>query len=69
MQIINLSEAATLYVSEAASRANAEGKCFRLAFGCDHGTNWVKWKVGEGMWTVPFYDEPDEYRDAPESPR
>ena len=66
MQIVNLSPAAILHIAEAASRADAEGKRFRLAFNRGYGDVQpasVSFKVGEGMWSAPFYDEPDPYRD------
>lgn len=25
--------------------------------------NWVKFKVGEGAWSPPFYEDTDPYRD------
>jgi hypothetical protein len=25
--------------------------------------NWLKWKVGEDMWSPPFYEDVDPYRD------
>lgn len=65
MQIVNLGPSAILCISEAASRADNEGRRFRLAF--NDATNTapasVAFKVGEGMWSAPFYDQPDPYRD------
>lgn len=69
MNIVNLSEAATLHIAEAASRADAEGRRFRLSFAPAQefsdgsGRASVSYKVGEGMWSAPFYDQPDPYRD------
>lgn len=58
MQIVNLSPEAILYLAEAATRADAEGRRLRVAF--DGGT--FKYKVGEGAWSPPHYDQPDPYR-------
>jgi hypothetical protein len=63
MQIVNLSEAAILFIAEAATRADNEGRRMRLSFGQTNGVNSVAYKVGEGMWSAPFYDQPDPYRD------
>ena len=63
MQIVNLSTAAILHIAEAVTRADLEGKKFRLSFGRSNGVNTVSYKVGEGGWTPPFYDQPDEYAD------
>ena len=60
MQIVNLSEYAILCLAEAATRADAEGKRLRVAVDGDS----FKFKVGEGMWSAPFYDQPDPYRDT-----
>ena len=58
MQIVNLSPEAIIRLSEAASRADAEGRRFRVAIDGDG----FKYKVGEGAWSPPFYDQPDPYR-------
>lgn len=55
MQIVNLSPKTILTLSEAASRADAEDRDLRLAFGTEGGLTWVKFKVGGGMWSPPFY--------------
>lgn len=65
MMIVNLSEAAILHISEAASRAGAGGQRLRLSFGQSGGINTVSYKVGEGAWSAPFYDQPDPYADPP----
>lgn len=59
MQIVNLSTHDTLLLAEAATRAVAEGRRFRVATDGDT----FKYKVGEGSWTPPLYDQPDPYRD------
>lgn len=66
MQIVNLSFAATLHIAEAASRAIAEGKSFRLSYHNGDPRPSIAYKVGEGVWSAPFYDdrESDPYRDA-----
>lgn len=47
-------------LAEAATRAGAEGRTLRLAFGTSNdGMNWVKFKVGEGMWSPPLYSDHD----------
>lgn len=49
-----------LSLCEAATRADAEGKTFRLAFGkSNDGMHWLKYKVGEGMWSAPMYSDHD----------
>lgn len=58
MQIIKLSPEAIVYLAEAATRADAEGKSLRVAVQGDT----FKYKVGEGMWSPPFHDQPDQYR-------
>lgn len=58
MQIINLSPDAIIYLAEAATRADAEGRRLRVAIDGDG----FKFKVGEGMWSPPFEDQPDPYR-------
>ena len=63
MNIVNLSDAAMLHVAEAASRASLNGQRFRLSFGQTNGVNTVSFKVGEGMWSAPFLDQPDPYAD------
>ncbi len=73
MQIINLSTDAILMIAEAATRANAEGRRFRLAFNPGYDPKAeipirpasVSYKVGEGMWSAPLYDQIDDdpYRD------
>lgn len=60
MQIVMLSKDAIIYLAEAATRADAEGKTLRVAV--DGST--FKYKVGEGMWSVPFRDCHDPYRNA-----
>lgn len=64
MQIVNLSEAAMAHIAEASSRAMAEGRRFRLSFGVENHVTHVSYKVGEGMWSAPFYDDManDPYR-------
>lgn len=72
MNIVNLSTDAILYLAEAASRADLEGSRFRLSFGqgdlfYENGVKIVRpshvcYKVGEGMWSAPFYDQADPYR-------
>lgn len=54
MQVVQLSTEAVIYLAEAASRANAEGKTFLVAI--DGHT--FKYKVGQDMWSPPFYDSP-----------
>ncbi len=67
MQIVNLSREAIIRIAEASSRADAEGRKFRIAFNpenlatCEPAS--ICYKVGEGMWSAPFTDQPDEYRD------
>lgn len=65
MNIVNLSTAAILHIAEAATRADANGQPFRLAFDHDGNARCVKFKVGESVWSAPFYDEreSDPYRD------
>lgn len=65
MQIVNLSPAAILYLAEAATRADAEGRKLRVNFGQSNGINTLSYKVGEGAWSPPFYDQPDEYASPP----
>lgn len=61
MQIVNLSSTAILYLAEAATRADNEGRKLRVNFAQVGGVNTFSFKVGEGMWTAPFYDQPDEH--------
>ena len=61
MPIVNLSTIAILRIAEAAARAHAEGKRFRLCFAQSNGVNNVSYKVGEGAWSPPYYDQTDEY--------
>lgn len=57
--IIELPNMVIAYLAEAVTRAMAEGKAFRLVTGQNRqGEQWVKWKVGEGMWTPPMYAVP-----------
>ena len=65
MMIVNLSPAAILYIAEAATRADNEGKRLRLSFGQSNGVNTVSYKVGEGGWSPPHYDHLDPYADPP----
>ena len=58
MNIINLSTDAILHLAEAATRADAEGRRLRV---CVEG-HAFKYKVGEGMWSPPFYSQPDPYQ-------
>lgn len=50
MRIIQLTTMEIIELAEAATRADAEGKAFRLA--CDGGG--IKYKVGGGMWSAPI---------------
>ena len=52
MRIFELSTMDTLALAEAAARAGAEGRKFRVAV----DGNTFKFKVGEGMWSPPCYD-------------
>ena len=54
MQIVELSSMDILALAEAVTRAEAQGRTFRVAI--DDGT--FKYKVGEGMWSPPCYDTP-----------
>ena len=57
--IIELTTMTNMLMAEATTRAMAEGKPFRLVTGMNpQGEQWVKWKVGEGMWTPPMYAVP-----------
>ena len=49
-----------VHLSEAVSRADAERRSLRIEIGDDNVGRFIKWKVGEGIWTGPFYcDYPD----------
>lgn len=50
MKVFKLSQAEVLTLAEAATRADAEGRTFKVAF---TGTGLV-YKVGGGMWTAPL---------------
>lgn len=65
MNIVNLSQHAMLVLAEAVTRADVQGVKFRLAFEPQHGNTpaSVCFKVGGGMWSAPFYDQLDEFRD------
>ena len=48
----------TLALAIAAQRASDEGRSFRVETGTDRdGRNWIKWKVGEGVWLAPTYED------------
>lgn len=65
-QIVSLSAEAILFLAEAATRADAEEKRLRISIGTTGGgATWLKFKVGEGMWTPAFFDDYDPYRDGP----
>lgn len=59
MRIVKLSHDAVIYLAEAATRADAQGSYLRVAI----DGNSFKYKVGEGGWSPPFYDQPDPHRD------
>ena len=61
MPIVNLSASAIVQIAEAITRADAEGVRFRIAFSQSGGVNNISYKVGEGAWSPPFYDQPDPY--------
>ena len=65
MQIVNLSPEAILYLAEAATRADAQGRRLRVAFNppTKDAPASLSYKVGEGMWSPPWYDTEDPYRD------
>ena len=48
-------------IAEAASRAESEGRRFRVNVDADGN---LTYKVGEGMWSPPFESTPDPYRDG-----
>lgn len=41
-------------------RAAREGRTLRIQV----GEGWLKFKVGEGMWSEPIYEDRDYYRDT-----
>lgn len=51
MDFFTLSTSTVIYLAEATSRADAEGKDFHISFGEDGEGPYIKWKVGGGMWT------------------
>lgn len=53
---------------EALQSANARNRTMRFETGSTEmpdGSvrNWLKFKVGEDMWSPPFYEDVDPYRD------
>ena len=62
MRIVNLSPEAIHYLASA-STAALNDRRLRLSFGADEKGNYVCYKLGEGMWSAPMYDQPDPYRD------
>lgn len=54
MNIVRMNQAQILYLAEALTRADAEGKTVRICTGSDSVGNWVKWDAGAG-WTAPYY--------------
>jgi hypothetical protein len=64
----NGGSAAVTQLRVAAQVAEQERRTLRIETGStelpDGGTrNWLKFKVGEGMWSPPFYEDVDPYRD------
>ena len=57
MEIVELDRNAALLLAEAATRAVAEGKTFRVSTGLYMHGEALKFKVGEGMWSPPFYSK------------
>lgn len=63
--IVRLNEETLIRLYEAATRADAEGRSFRICTGTSmvecQGTlvrrSWVKWDVGNTGWTPPYYSE------------
>lgn len=59
--IVNLPPMVILYLAEAASRADSEGRTLRIATGSNaQGEMWVKWKIGEGVWTPPYFGHEEQ---------
>lgn len=46
---------AILWLAEATTRADAEGKSIRLEIDDSQHGRFIKYKVGEGAWSPPFY--------------
>lgn len=53
--IVWLDQNTLIRLYEAATRADAQGRSFRVCTGRDSTGAWVKWDVGNTGWTPPYY--------------
>lgn len=66
----NAGSAAVTQLRVAAQVAEQEKRTLRIETGTQinvttgKGRNWLKFKVGEGAWSPPFYEDVDPYRDG-----